>query len=105
MFLFKKKPKINKPITENTIRYEYHFYGQVQGVGFRFMATQYAQQLQLTGWVKNCDDGSVLMEVQGEKHDIDHLIDLLQNDKYIHISQITSKTKQTIEEDDFYPRY
>ena len=31
----------------------YHFYGRVQGVGFRYYAVQKANQLGLTGWVKN----------------------------------------------------
>ncbi len=39
--------------------------GQVQGVGFRFTNTNLAQTHALTGWVRNMEDGSVEMEVQG----------------------------------------
>ncbi len=39
--------------------------GQVQGVGFRFTNTNLAQAHALTGWVRNMEDGSVEMEVQG----------------------------------------
>ncbi len=48
------------------IRKHIQFYGRVQGVGFRYHATYKARFLGLTGWVRNCYDGTVEMEVQGE---------------------------------------
>lgn len=53
---WEKKTKIRKHII---------FYGRVQGVGFRYYAVQKANQLGLTGWVKNLYDGSVEREVEG----------------------------------------
>ncbi len=41
------------------------FTGRCQGVGFRYTAQAIADQLHLTGWVKNHMDGSVELEVQG----------------------------------------
>lgn len=46
-------------------RYFLRWEGQVQGVGFRFTNTNLAQTHTLTGWVRNVEDGSVEMEVQG----------------------------------------
>ena len=46
-------------------RYFLRWEGQVQGVGFRFTNTNLAQTHALTGWVRNMEDGSVEMEVQG----------------------------------------
>ena len=43
-------------------------------MGFRYYAVQKANQLGLTGWVKNLYDGSVEMEVEGEEPLIDELI-------------------------------
>lgn len=43
------------------------FRGRVQGVGFRATARYIARSHAVTGWVRNEDDGSVLLEVQGEK--------------------------------------
>jgi acylphosphatase len=39
--------------------------GRVQGVGFRFATRHLARSLNLTGWVRNRADGSVLLEAQG----------------------------------------
>ena len=41
------------------VRKHYIFKGRVQGVGFRFSTYQIAQQLGLTGWVRNLYDGTV----------------------------------------------
>ena len=73
------------------IRYHVIFYGQVQGVGFRYRAYYAAYQLGLTGWVKNLYDGSVEMEVEGQEELIDQLIIFLQNRTYIWIERIDAK--------------
>ena len=41
-------------VTEHII-----FYGFVQGIGFRSHVRDKAVKLNITGWVKNLDDGSV----------------------------------------------
>jgi len=50
-------------------------FGKVQGVGFRFYTKKKADELNLTGWVKNMRDGSVYIEVEGENQDVDTFID------------------------------
>lgn len=79
---WEKKTKIRKHII---------FYGRVQGVGFRYYAVQKANQLGLTGWVKNLYDCSVEMEVEGQEELIDQLIIFLQNRTYIWIERIDAK--------------
>ncbi len=39
-------------------------HGQVQGVGFRYFTQSHAEQLQVSGWVRNQYDGTV--EIWGE---------------------------------------
>ncbi|MDE6233232.1 MAG: acylphosphatase [Lachnospiraceae bacterium] len=70
------------------------FYGHVQGVGFRYHAKHGADMLGLSGWVRNLYDGSVEMEVQGREEDIDKLIVLLQQGKYIDITDMKVKNKE-----------
>jgi acylphosphatase len=41
--------------------------GRVQGVGFRWFVQENARQLELSGWVRNADDGSVELEVEGSE--------------------------------------
>ena len=77
---------------QEKIRKHIFFYGRVQGVGFRYYAVQKANQLGLTGWVKNLYDGSVEMEVEGQEELIDQLIIFLQNRTYIWIERIDAKS-------------
>ncbi len=76
---------------QEKMRKHIFFYGRVQGVGFRYYAVQKANQLGLTGWVKNLYDGSVEMEVEGQEELIDQLIIFLQNRTYIWIERIDAK--------------
>ena len=53
------------------VRYFGRAVGRVQGVGFRFFVQQTASEFSLTGWVRNMDDGSVTMELQGAMENIE----------------------------------
>jgi acylphosphatase len=48
--------------------------GRVQGVGFRYYMHHHAQRLGVTGWVRNCRDGSVETLVQGNDKAIAEII-------------------------------
>ena len=50
------------------------FVGRVQGVGFRFTAYHIANRYKLTGFVRNCADGTVEMLAQGPAANIDNCI-------------------------------
>lgn len=56
------------------------FHGNVQGVGFRAAAKQYADQLHVHGFVRNMPDGSVEICAQAYKKDLHQLIDRLQKE-------------------------
>lgn len=70
------------------IRWHIRFYGRVQGVGFRYTARHAAAGLDLTGWVKNNEDGSVEMEVQGENHRISQMLDMISQNRWIYIEDM-----------------
>lgn len=71
-----------------TIRKHFIFEGRVQGVGFRWHACSIASQLGLTGWVRNLDDGTVEMEVQGNDLYISQLIDSLEQLPHVMIENM-----------------
>jgi len=49
--------------------------GRVQGVWFRANTKQMAEQLGLTGWVRNTSDGCVEAVFEGEEHLINKMIE------------------------------
>jgi len=53
-------------------------HGRVQGVGFRYWARSTASALGLAGWVRNRDDGSVEVFVQGRGDRVDRFAGLLE---------------------------
>lgn len=64
------------------------FTGRVQGVGFRYKVCYVARHHGITGFARNEYDGSVTVELQGTKEQIDDLIEILQHDSYIRIDSI-----------------
>lgn len=48
--------------------------GRVQGVGFRESMRAVAQALEISGWVRNCEDGSVEAVTQGDEFAIEQLV-------------------------------
>lgn len=73
------------------IRKRMVFYGDVQGVGFRYRAKYGAQELGVTGWVKNEWDGTVVMEAQGTEEQIARLITAVRQGTYVDIRDIRMK--------------
>ncbi len=48
--------------------------GMVQGVGYRYFCYRKANDLGITGWVKNQPDGSVLVLAEGDRSAIEVFI-------------------------------
>jgi acylphosphatase len=58
-----------------TITRRLRIHGRVQGVFYRESMRERADQLQVTGWVRNRSDGTVEAIVQGKAFDVDALIE------------------------------
>ena len=64
------------------IRYFGTAAGRVQGVGFRMFVQQHAMDLHVTGWIRNMEDGTVQMALQGETEAIDKLEGFIREGNY-----------------------
>jgi acylphosphatase len=51
--------------------------GRVQGVFFRGWTQEQAERLGVTGWVRNCPDGSVEAHLEGDEGAVNWLVDLI----------------------------
>ena len=81
--------------------------GIVQGVGFRMFVQQHASELGLTGWVRNMEDGSVEMEIQGDPEKVDKLSVLIREGNYfIKVKELKFEPVETVpNETRFVVRY
>lgn len=72
--------------------------GRVQGVGFRYFCQINASNLNLTGWIRNMNNGMVEMEVQGE---IDSLLKFFKiinkGNFFINVTSLSHKEKNIVE--------
>ncbi|MDU2264977.1 acylphosphatase [Clostridium celatum] len=66
--------------------------GRVQGVGFRFFCSMTAKPLDLTGWVRNMDNGMVELEVQGSDESIEKFIRTIKKgNRFIRVDELYQK--------------
>jgi acylphosphatase len=49
--------------------------GRVQGVGFRYTASEAAQQFAVTGYIRNLPSGEVELTAEGEESVVDTFLD------------------------------
>ena len=75
--------------------------GVVQGVGFRYTAKYLARSLGLTGWVRNEEEGTVTMEIQGREALINKLLVGLNGGHFISIEWMDTKEIPLEEEREF----
>lgn len=73
------------------VRKRFCFSGLVQGIGFRYEAKMTADQLDLVGWVKNEDDGTVVVEAEGKEVCIDEFLRVIRSVPRFRITEIQSE--------------
>jgi acylphosphatase len=80
--------------------------GRVQGVSFRFYSHEKANQLGLTGWVRNLEDGRVELLVAGESDSVETMIKWAhKGPPGAHVENVEISTvKEQIPKEPFYIR-
>ncbi len=71
-------------------RYYIIYSGIVQGVGFRGRAIQIARKYALSGYVRNCSNGDVECEIQGENVD-DFVKETITSDRFAKVFDYSLK--------------
>ena len=67
--------------------------GRVQGVFFRAWTSDEASTVGVTGWVRNCPDGSVEAHLEGDPDAVDELIGLMnEGPPGARVSRVTVET-------------
>jgi acylphosphatase len=59
---------------EEKLLYKINVRGYVQGVGFRWSAAREADRHGITGFVRNMSDGSVYIEAEGTRRQLDAFV-------------------------------
>jgi acylphosphatase len=67
------------------------FFGEVQGVGFRYLASRIAGRYGITGYVRNLPDGSVECVLEGQAGEIDAFLADITEQMSQHIRRTTSQ--------------
>ena len=86
-------------MSEHILRKRIVFYGQVQGVGFRYRARHAADMYGCTGWVRNEYDASVTMEIQGTEDQIDQVILAIERGTNVQIENLDARSIPIVEEE------
>lgn len=88
-----QRPVVHVPDGPHTppVRRRYCFSGIVQGVGFRFEAQMLAGQLGLVGWARNENDGTVVIEIEGEARCIDEFLRAMRAVQRFDITEIQTE--------------
>lgn len=81
--------------------------GFVQGVGYRKFVRKHAEELGLTGWVRNLPDGSVEALFQGNEATIEKMLEICRKGPFLSevedVDNVWEEQKETY--DDFTIRH
>lgn len=92
-YVIRQVEKAKLPAFEDDrfVRRHMVFSGRVQHVGFRLEIALLAKRLELTGWVKNLENGDVEAEFQGFESRIRFLLKFMRSLKRIKIKRLENK--------------
>ena len=62
----------------HTVRIRIVYSGRVQGVGFRWQVNQVSEDFAVTGFVRNLEDGTVELLVEGDSSEVRGMIEAVE---------------------------
>jgi acylphosphatase len=77
------------------IRKTIHFFGNVQGVGFRYTTRSVVAGFDVVGYVRNLGNGSVELVVEGNETEIERFLEMLRNRMSEHIDREEERESPT----------
>lgn len=81
-------------------------YGQIQNVGFRAKAVKKANQLGISGWIRNRNDGRVESLVVGKAEKVEKLLDWFENGPSpANVEKVDVVTKENISYNPFEDKF
>ena len=72
------------------------FSGHVQGVGFRYQVVSIAKGFDLTGYVKNLNDGRVELLAEGDESEVLSFLEAIESELDIYIKSVEKQTGSRI---------
>lgn len=86
--------------------YKIHVNGYVQGVGFRWSAVRAASRCGIKGYVRNMPDGSVYIEAEGTRRDLEDFVGWCKKGPgYGHVESVTIDEYPPVNYRDFSIEY
>ena len=80
--------------------------GRVQGVGFRYFSQETARQYGIKGWVRNLNDGTVELHVEGTNEDIESFQKALKDgNRFVGVERIEEREAEDLAFRSFDIRY
>lgn len=87
---------------EEKLLYKIQITGHVQGVGFRWSAASEARTRNIKGFVKNLSDGSVYIEAEGYKTQLNTFVEWCRKgSSFSHVESVTIDTMPLVNYPDF----
>ena len=74
-------------------RWELHYSGRVQGVGFRYTVRMLAGRFDVAGFVRNLRDGRVELVVEGSATELLGLLDAIDREMGHHVTDARRTTR------------
>lgn len=87
---------------EQKLLYKIQVTGHVQGVGFRWSAASEARTRSIKGFVKNLSDGSVYIEAEGSKNQLNTFVEWCRKGpSFSHVESVIVDTLPPVNYTDF----